>query len=146
MKLLPADLTRDPDRTRRVEQEARIASSLNHSNIVTIYDIGLADAGQYIELVVGRTLRALCSEPAPYCDVLTWSAQIARALAVAHDARIAHRDRKPENVMVRGDGLVKLLDFGLARPDQPRVGGTGPARAMPGRPTPRGVRHGERTR
>ncbi len=119
VKLLPAHLTRDPERTRRFEHEARIASSLNHPNIITIYDIGQADAGQYIamELVVGQTLRALCREPAPYRDVLTWSVQMARALAVAHDAGIVHRDLKPENVMVRSDGFVKLLDFGLAQLD-----------------------------
>ena len=119
VKLLPAHLTSDPERTRRFEHEARIASSLNHPNIITIYDIGQSDAGQYIamELVVGETLRALCREPAAYRDVLEWSSQMARALAVAHDAGIVHRDLKPENVMVRSDGFVKLLDFGLAQLD-----------------------------
>jgi tetratricopeptide (TPR) repeat protein len=119
VKLLPAHLTSDSERTRRFEHEARIASSLNHPNIITIYDIGQSDAGQYIamELVVGQTLRALCQGPAAYRDVLEWSSQMARALAVAHDAGIVHRDLKPENVMVRGDGFVKLLDFGLAQLD-----------------------------
>lgn len=122
VKLLPAHLTSDPERTRRFEHEARIASSLNHPNIVTIYDIGQAEVGQYIamELVAGETLRALCREPAPCRDVLAWSLQIARALAVAHDAGIVHRDLKPENVMVRRDGYVKLLDFGLAQLDAAR--------------------------
>lgn len=119
VKLLPAHLTSDSERTRRFEHEARIASSLNHPNIITIYDIGHTDAGQYIamELVVGQTLRTLCGEPAAYPDVIAWSSQMARALAVAHEAGVVHRDLKPENVMVRSDGFVKLLDFGLAQLD-----------------------------
>jgi predicted ATPase len=122
VKLLPANLTSDPERTRRFEHEAHIASSLNHPNIVTIYDIGHSEAGQYIamELVAGETLRTLCRHPAPCRDVFAWSAQIAQALAVAHAAGIVHRDLKPENVMVRGDGYVKLLDFGLAQLDAAR--------------------------
>src|SRR5512134_1578675 len=98
VKLLPAHLTLDPERIGRFEHEARIASSLNHPNIITIHDIGQADAGHYIamELVVGQTLRTLCREPAPYSDVLKWSVQMARALAVAHHAGIVHRDLKPE--------------------------------------------------
>jgi predicted ATPase len=118
VKLLPADLTPDPDRVRRFEQEARAASSLNHPNIVTIHDIGESDAGRYIamELVEGRTLRALPVGGPPALEIVVrLGEQIARALAVAHAAGIVHRDVKPENLMVREDGLVKVLDFGLAR-------------------------------
>ncbi|MGQ0736447.1 MAG: serine/threonine-protein kinase [Acidobacteriota bacterium] len=125
VKLLPAELTADPDRVRRFEQEARAASSLNHPNIVTIHDIGESEAGRYIamELVDGRTLRALLAGGRPALEaVVRLGEQIARALAVAHAAGIVHRDVKPENVMVRDDGLVKVLDFGLARlTQQPQV-------------------------
>ncbi len=120
IKLLPGHLTQEPDRVSRFEQEARVASALNHPNIITIYDIGQSEAGQFIamEFVAGRTLRALGREAVDCGVVIQWSRQIAQALAVAHAAGIVHRDIKPENVMVRDDGLVKLLDFGIAQLDQ----------------------------
>ena len=117
IKLLPLQLTRDADRVRRFEQEARAASALNHPNIVTIYDIGEDEAGRFIamEFVAGSTLRALARERVLVESLVSWGGQIAQALAVAHAAGIVHRDIKPENIMVRDDGYVKVLDFGLAR-------------------------------
>jgi Tol biopolymer transport system component len=118
VKILPADVASDPNRLARFEQEARAASALNHPGIVTIYDIGRADSVPYIamELVSGKTLRELLAEGtmAPK-RVLSIGAGAADALARAHDAGIVHRDLKPENVMVGRDGLVKILDFGLAK-------------------------------
>ena len=117
LKLLPPQLTRDADRVRRFEQEARAASALNHPNIVTIHDIGESEAGRFIamEFVAGRTLRDLARERVAIESLVSWGRQIAQALGVAHAAGIIHRDIKPENVMVREDGYVKVLDFGLAR-------------------------------
>ena len=117
VKVLPSPFTSDPDRVRRFEQEARAASALNHPNIVTIYDIGQADAEHFIamEFVSGRTLRAVLGEPVAVDLVLRWAIQIAHALGAAHAAGIVHRDIKPDNIMVRDDGYVKVLDFGLAQ-------------------------------
>jgi serine/threonine protein kinase len=118
VKVLPASVSADPDRLRRFEKEARSASSLNHPNVVTVYDIGQADGTSYIamELVDGRTLRQLLAEGAlPTKRLLGIAAQMADGLARAHGAGIVHRDLKPENVMVRKDGFVKILDFGLAK-------------------------------
>ena len=117
LKLLPLELRRDPDRTERFLREARAASALNHPNIVTIYDVGDSDAGRFIamELVVGRNLRAVIAERPPVAYSVGVMAQSARALAAAHAAGIIHRDIKPENIMVRDDGYVKVVDFGLAR-------------------------------
>jgi len=116
IKVLPSPFTSDPDRVRRFEQEARAASALNHPNIVTIYDIGHSDDERFIamEFVAGRTLRAALGQPVPVDRVLPWATQIAHALAAAHAAGIVHRDIKPDNIMVRDDGYVKVLDFGLA--------------------------------
>jgi predicted ATPase/predicted Ser/Thr protein kinase len=117
LKLLPAAYTTNDERVRRFEQEARAASALNHPNIITIHEIGEAAAGRFIvmEYVQGRTLRALINEQPPLESIVTWGIQIAKALNVAHAAGIIHRDIKPENLMVRDDGYVKVLDFGLAR-------------------------------
>jgi serine/threonine protein kinase len=115
--LLPALLS-DAERVRRFEQEARAASILNHPNLVTVHDVGTADSTFFIvtELIEGRTLRALLHEGAlPARDLLPLAAQIAAGLARAHGAGIVHRDLKPENVMITADGLVKILDFGLAK-------------------------------
>lgn len=117
LKLLPAHLTADAGRVRRFAHEALATSALNHPNIVTIYDVGEEAGVRFIamELVKGRTLRALGPGPIPVDSVLAWGLQIAAALAMAHTAGVVHRDIKPENVMVRDDGYVKVLDFGLAQ-------------------------------
>ena len=117
IKVLPAGLTRNPESVRRFMQEARAASALNHPNIVTVHDIGESDAGHFIvmELVSGKTLRSALGTRHPVSALLPWFLQMARAIAAAHAAGITHRDLKPDNVMVRDDGYVKVLDFGLAR-------------------------------
>jgi serine/threonine protein kinase len=118
LKLLPEEFTCDAGRVRRFEQEARAASALNHPNILTIFDIGEANGGRYIatEFIDGQTLRERLNgdrlSPQAAVDI---ASQIAAALAAAHEAGIVHRDIKPENVMLRRDGIVKVLDFGLAK-------------------------------
>ncbi|HEX6623289.1 MAG TPA: protein kinase, partial [Pyrinomonadaceae bacterium] len=118
LKLLPSSHTGDADRVRRFGQEARAASALNHPNIVTIHEIGEADSLHYIatEFVEGVTLREhVAGGRMTMGEVLDVAAQVASALAAAHEVGIVHRDVKPENVMLRPDGFVKVLDFGLAK-------------------------------
>ena len=118
VKLLPPEFNADDDRVLRFEQEARAASALNHPHIITIHEVGQAADTYYLvtEYVEGRTLRDLLAQGAlPVATALDLTAQVASALAAAHEAGIVHRDIKPENVMVRRDGLVKVLDFGLAK-------------------------------
>jgi serine/threonine protein kinase/Tol biopolymer transport system component len=118
LKVLPSQFTINPDRVRRFEQEAVAVSALNHPNIVTIHEIGRDNDSQFIvtEFVEGQTLRqrmadTVISVPA----ALDISIQVASALAAAHAGGIVHRDIKPENIMLRTDGYVKVLDFGLAK-------------------------------
>jgi hypothetical protein len=124
IKVLPPEVSADVDRLRRFEKEAQAASSLNHPNIVTIYEVERIDSTSFIvmELVAGKTLREVVAErPMPLRKLLGIATQIADGLARAHSAGIVHRDLKPENVMVTKEGLVKILDFGLAKlvhPDQ----------------------------
>src|SRR5262245_16812043 len=118
LKLLPADFTQDAGRVRRFEQEARAASALNHPNILTIFEIGEANGTRYIatECIAGQTLRErLKGDRLAPSAALDIASQIAAALTAAHEAGIVHRDIKPENVMLRPDGIVKVLDFGLAK-------------------------------
>ncbi len=118
LKLLPRQFTQDTDRVRRFEREARAASALNHPNIITIYDIGEM-AGTYFiaaEYVEGQTLRQLIGQgPLRAKDTIDICSQVADALQSAHTAGLVHRDIKPENVIVRPDGYVKVLDFGLVK-------------------------------
>jgi predicted ATPase/predicted Ser/Thr protein kinase len=110
--------TADAGRIRRFAQEARAASALNHPNIVTVYEIDKVPEGPdfiAMELVEGRTLHALAAEAVPISSLISIARQVAEALAVAHARGIIHRDIKPENIMVRRDGYVKVLDFGLSR-------------------------------
>jgi serine/threonine protein kinase len=118
LKLLPADLARDPERLRRFELEARIASGLNHPAIVTIYDAGQIGAHAFIsmELIAGETLRQILHVGAlPLRRALRIAGQLAEGLSKAHEAGLVHRDLKPENIKVSVDGFAKILDFGLAK-------------------------------
>ena len=118
LKLLPAEFTKDGDRVHRFEQEARAASALNHPNIVTIHEIGQADNLHFIaiEFIDGQTLRQrMTGARMKLSEALDVAMQGASALAAAHEAGIVHRDVKPENIMLRRDGYVKVLDFGLAK-------------------------------
>jgi TolB-like protein/Flp pilus assembly protein TadD len=118
LKLLPASHTNDAERVRRFEQEARAVSALNHPNIVTLYEVGEVDSLHFIatEFVDGVTLRErLAGERLTVGEVLDVGVQVASALEAAHEAGVVHRDVKPENVMLRPDGYVKVLDFGIAK-------------------------------
>src|SRR5260370_23096547 len=113
-----ANLASDPERLRRFEQEARAAASLNHPNILAVYQLGIHEGAPYLvsELLEGETLRErLKRSPLPVRKVIDYGAQIARGLAAAHEKGIVHRDLKPENLFLTKDGQVKILDFGLAR-------------------------------
>src|SRR6266508_1185922 len=118
VKVLPASFSKDPDRLRRFEQEARAAGVLNHPNITAVYDIGSVDGAPYVvtELPEGETLRGrLATGALSPRKALDYAIQIARGLAAAHEKGIVHRDLKPENLFVTKDGRVKILDFGLAK-------------------------------
>lgn len=118
VKLLPAEVAANLDRMRRFTREAKAASALNHPNIITIHEVGQSDSGEFIvtEFIDGQTLRQqMQGAPMPLGEVLDISTQVARALLAAHAAGIVHRDIKPENIMLRSDGIVKVLDFGIAK-------------------------------
>ncbi|HKM46777.1 MAG TPA: serine/threonine-protein kinase, partial [Terriglobales bacterium] len=122
IKVLPAEKVADPERKQRFVQEAKSASSLNHPNIITIYDIGQAEGVDFIsmEFVSGKTLDKLIPRNGMRLnEALKCAVQIADALARAHAAGIVHRDLKPGNIMVNEHGLVKVLDFGLAKLTEP---------------------------
>ena len=118
LKILPSTFTTDEDRLRRFEQEARAASALNHPNIITIFEVCQAAGSHLIatEFVEGETLRQRLSRSAlTLSEALNIAIQVSDALVAAHKAGIIHRDIKPENIMLRPDGYVKVLDFGLAK-------------------------------
>src|SRR5262249_38739759 len=125
IKVLPASVTKDPDRLKRFEHEARSAGSLNDPGLLTVFDVGTVDGGPYIvsELLDGATLRTLLGESGlPPRRALDYAVQIARGLAAAHEKDIVHRDLKPENIFVTRDDRVKILDFGLAKLSRPQEG------------------------
>src|SRR5437764_15262605 len=118
LKILAAEFAVHPDRMRRFVQEAKAASALNHPNIITIYEIDETDSGHFIviEFIEGETLRERMRDtPMKLGEVLDVAAQIAGALAAAHAANTVHRDIKPDNIMMRRVGIVKVLYFGFAR-------------------------------
>src|SRR5258708_7651929 len=119
LKLLPTYLSGDSDRLRRFEQEARAASSLNHPNVCMIHEVGEMEDGRHyivMEHIEGVTLRErMAIKPLKLREVLDAAVQVASALEAAHAAGVVHRDIKPENIMLRRDGYIKVLDFGLAK-------------------------------
>lgn len=118
LKVIPAELAADPQRMQRFVQEARAVSALNHPNILTVFEFGQEGETRFIatEYVEGKTLRQYSNEASlGVSEVLDIATQIAAALDAAHGKGVVHRDIKPENVMVRKDGIVKVLDFGLAK-------------------------------
>src|SRR3990170_5165869 len=125
IKVLPAERVADPERKRRFIKEARAASALNHPNIITVHDIACDDGLDFMvmEFVPGKTLDQLIGRKGLKLGAaLKYGVQIADALAAAHAAGIVHRDLKPSNIMVTDDGLVKVLDFGLAKLAEPATG------------------------
>src|SRR5712691_9041241 len=127
LKVLPAEVAVKQERMRRFVQEAKAASALNHPNIITIYEIEQIDSVNFIatEFIDGVTLRQhLNARHMKIAETLDLSVQIASALSAAHAAGIIHRDIKPENVMLRRDGIVKVLDFGLAKLSEKAKTGT----------------------
>ena len=136
IKILPAALSGDADRLARFEQEAQALGSLNHPNILAIYDVQTGDGVPYVvsELLEGETLRdRMASGAVPQRKALDFALQIANGLAAAHERGIVHRDLKPENVFVTSDGRLKILDFGLAKlmePDNDGVATDLPSRKL----------------
>lgn len=117
LKILPAEFVADDERIKRFQTEARAVSALNHPNIVTVYDVGTFDGINYIatEYVEGKTFRELINSRPKLKTILDVIIQSCNALSDAHKSGIIHRDIKPENIMLRPDGYVKILDFGLAK-------------------------------
>src|SRR5215469_7872768 len=129
IKVLPAFVSRDPDRLRRFEQEARATGALNHPNIVAVFDVGSYEGVPYLvtELLEGSSLKARSmAGPIPARKATEYGVQIAHGLAAAHDKGIVHRDLKPENIFICRDGRVKILDFGLAKLTRPEEKTFGP--------------------
>src|SRR5881396_700555 len=117
IKILPEALASDQQRLRRFIQEAKAASALNHPHILTIYEIGVTGSSRFIatEFIDGETLRQRISAGLNLAEALEIAIQVGSALSAAHAAGIIHRDIKPENIMVRQDGYIKVLDFGIAK-------------------------------
>ena len=142
LKVLPPERVADLNRKRRFIQEARAASALNHPNIITIYDIDEAEGVHFIamEYVDGKTLdRLIARHGLPVEKTLKYAVEMAAALAKAHSAGIVHRDLKPTNIMVTEDGLVKVLDFGLAKLTEAAPAGDGETVATAGPRTEEGI-------
>src|ERR1051325_4038422 len=122
IKLLLPRFSSDADRLQRCQQEARAAGSLNHPNILTVYDLGIHNGSPFLvtELLQGETFRErLRSGPILSARMVEYALQAAQGLAAAHDKGIVHRDLKPENLFLTKDGVVKILDFGLAKLSDP---------------------------
>ena len=117
IKVLPDSLAQDPDRLARFNREAKLLASLNHPNIGHIY--GVESQALVMELVKGETLASQIKRPLPIQTALNYARQIAEALEAAHEKGIIHRDLKPANIMVTPAGVVKVLDFGLAKAEEP---------------------------
>jgi eukaryotic-like serine/threonine-protein kinase len=137
LKILPAKFTGETERVRRFEREARATSLLNHPHILTIHELGQTADGKHFlvtEFVAGQTLRQLLNERRvlPAREALHIVVQIAEAITVAHAAGIIHRDIKPENVMVRPDGHIKVLDFGLAKVTETQLDADSPGFSITG--------------
>ena len=118
IKILPESFAGDRERLERFQQEARILSTLNHPNLMAVYDVGVQDGMHFLvsEFLEGETLRdRLSAGPLPQRRVVEYGLQIAKGLAAAHEKQIVHRDLKPENIFVLRDDRVKILDFGLAK-------------------------------
>ena len=122
LKVLNERFRLDPQRLARFEREAQVLASLNHPNIATLYGIeGSATPGACLEFVDGETLaERIAGEPIALTEVLKIARQIAAALEAAHEQGVTHRDLKPDNIKLRADGTVKVLDFGLAKVFEPR--------------------------
>ncbi len=137
LKILPPESVANPERKRRFVQEAKAASALSHPNIVTIHDIDTAGGGTFIamEFVKGRTLEQLIRDQGlALLQTLKYGTQVADALTAAHSAGIIHRDIKPANIMITDSGLVKVLDFGLAKlAASPRISRRPPKNSRPNR-------------
>jgi serine/threonine protein kinase/Tol biopolymer transport system component len=135
LKLLPEYVSKDPDRLRRFKQEARTASTLSHPNVCVVHEIGETEYGRpfiAMEYIDGVTLRQRMNDsPMKLSDALAIAIQVADALWAAHEAGIVHRDIKPENIMIRRDGYLKVLDFGLAKLTECRKPGTNTSMSLP---------------
>ncbi|MGZ5958548.1 MAG: serine/threonine-protein kinase, partial [Myxococcaceae bacterium] len=141
LKVVNEALASDPELVKRFEQEARVAGSLNHPNLVAVYDVGVQDDAPYFvtELLQGESLRQRMSHGRiPPGTALRWAAQMAQGLAAAHARGVIHRDVKPENAFVTTDGQVKLLDFGIAKLAERPAQAAGPRGLLDATVTPTG--------